>query len=35
MTFNYGPSKDLSDFIDGTGNPDASRDVEVAVVPKG
>eukprot|EP00339_Tiarina_fusa_P021134 CAMPEP_0117029988 /NCGR_PEP_ID=MMETSP0472-20121206/21661_1 /TAXON_ID=693140 ORGANISM="Tiarina fusus, Strain LIS" /NCGR_SAMPLE_ID=MMETSP0472 /ASSEMBLY_ACC=CAM_ASM_000603 /LENGTH=35 /DNA_ID= /DNA_START= /DNA_END= /DNA_ORIENTATION= len=35
MTFNYGPSKDLSDFIDGTGNPVPERDLEVAVVPKG
>lgn len=35
MTFNYGPSKDLSGFIDGTGNPDVSEDVDVMLVPKG
>merc|ERR1712083_628673 len=35
MTFNYGPSKDLSGFTDGTGNPDVSEDVEVMLVPEG
>ncbi len=35
MTFIYGDSLDLSGFIDGTGNPDPERDVEVAIVPAG
>jgi putative iron-dependent peroxidase len=35
MTFIYGNSLDLSGFIDGTGNPEPSRDVEVAIVPDG
>jgi len=35
MTFNYGPSKDLSGFQDGTGNPDVSEDTEVMLVPEG
>lgn len=35
MTFNYGPSKDLSGFTDGTGNPDVSEDVDVMLVPEG
>jgi len=35
MTFIYGDSLDLSGFKDGTGNPEAERDVEVAVVPNG
>merc|ERR1719337_131137 len=35
MTFNFGPSKDLSGFTDGTGNPDVSEDVEVMLVPEG
>lgn len=35
MTFIYGDSLDLSGFIDGTGNPEPERDVEVAVVPDG
>ena len=35
MTFIYGDSKDMTGFQDGTGNPDASRDLEVAVVPDG
>merc|ERR1719171_1517132 len=35
FTFNYGPSKDLSGFTDGTGNPDVSEDVDVMLVPNG
>eukprot|EP00494_Astrolonche_serrata_P023255 UN23513 len=35
MTFIYGDSLDMTGFKDGTGNPDASRDTEVAVVPDG
>jgi len=35
MTFNFGPSKDLSGFIDGTGNPDVSEDVDVMLIPQG
>lgn len=35
MTFIYGDSLDLSGFIDGTGNPEPERDVEVAIVPAG
>lgn len=35
MTFNYGPSKDLSGFIDGTGNPDVSEDQDVMLIPEG
>ncbi|MPZ13574.1 MAG: Dyp-type peroxidase [Chloroflexi bacterium] len=35
MTFIYGNSLDLSGFIDGTGNPEPARDVEVAIVPDG
>ncbi len=35
MTFIYGASLDLSGFIDGTGNPEAARDIEVAIVPDG
>merc|ERR1711976_475668 len=35
MTFNFGPSKDLSGFTDGTGNPDVSEDVDVMLVPDG
>lgn len=35
MTFIYGDSLDLSGFIDGTGNPEPERDVEVALVPDG
>lgn len=35
MTFIYGDSLDLSGFIDGTGNPEPERDVEVAIVPDG
>jgi putative iron-dependent peroxidase len=35
FTFNFGPSKDLSGFTDGTGNPDVSEDVEVMLVPEG
>jgi len=35
MTFIYGASLDLSGFIDGTGNPEAYRDQEVAIVPDG
>jgi putative iron-dependent peroxidase len=35
MTFIYGASLDMTGFIDGTGNPEASRDVEVAIVPNG
>jgi putative iron-dependent peroxidase len=35
MTFIYGASLDLSGFIDGTGNPEVERDIEVAVVPDG
>jgi putative iron-dependent peroxidase len=34
-TFNYGPSKDLTGFTDGTGNPEVSEDVEVMLVPEG
>ena len=35
MTFIYGDSLDLSGFIDGTGNPEPERDVDVALVPDG
>ena len=35
ITFIYGDSLDLSGFIDGTGNPEPERDVEVAIVPDG
>ena len=35
MTFIYGASLDMTGFIDGTGNPEASRDKEVAIVPDG
>lgn len=35
MTFIYGDSLDLSGFIDGTGNPEPERDIEVAIVPAG
>jgi len=35
MTFIYKNSLDMSGFIDGTGNPEASRDSEVAIVPDG
>lgn len=35
MTFIYGDSLDLSGFIDGTGNPEPERDVEVTIVPDG
>lgn len=35
FTFNYGPSKDLSGFQDGTGNPDVSEDKEVMLIPEG
>lgn len=35
MTFIYGDSLDLSGFIDGTGNPEPERDVDVAIVPDG
>lgn len=35
MTFIYGDSLDMTGFTDGTGNPDASRDTEVAIVPDG
>jgi len=34
-TFIYGDSLDMTGFIDGTGNPEASQDVNVAVVPEG
>lgn len=35
MTFIYGNSLDMTGFIDGTGNPEAERDIEVAIVPDG
>lgn len=35
MTFIYGASLDMTGFIDGTGNPEAERDREVAIVPAG
>ncbi len=35
MTFIYKNSLDMSGFIDGTGNPEATRDAEVAIVPDG
>jgi putative iron-dependent peroxidase len=35
MTFIYGNSLDMTGFIDGTGNPEVERDVEVAIVPNG
>jgi len=35
MTFIYGNSLDMTGFIDGTGNPEAVRDREVAIVPNG
>jgi len=34
-TFIYGESLDMTGFIDGTGNPPAEADVDVAVVPEG
>lgn len=34
-TFIYGASLDMTGFIDGTGNPDPSQDVNVAIVPEG
>lgn len=34
-TFIYGESLDMTGFIDGTGNPEAERDTEVAIVPEG
>lgn len=34
-TFIYGDSLDMTGFIDGTGNPDASRDLEVAADEQG
>ncbi len=35
MTFIYANSLDMTGFIDGTGNPEASRDYEVCIVPDG
>jgi putative iron-dependent peroxidase len=35
MTFIYGASLDMTDFIDGTGNPTPDREHEVAIVPNG
>jgi putative iron-dependent peroxidase len=35
ITFIYGESLDMTGFIDGTGNPSADREREVAVVPDG
>ena len=35
ITFIYGESLDMTGFIDGTGNPAADRESEVAVVPDG
>jgi porphyrinogen peroxidase len=35
MTFIYANSLDMTGFIDGTGNPEATRDHEVAIVPDG
>lgn len=35
MTFIYGNSLDMTGFIDGTGNPEVERDIEVAIVPNG
>jgi len=35
LTFIYKNSLDMSGFIDGTGNPDPSRDIEVCMVPDG
>jgi putative iron-dependent peroxidase len=35
LTFIYGASLDMTGFIDGTGNPEVSRDREVAIVPDG
>ncbi len=35
MTFIYENSLDMTGFIDGTGNPEAERDREVAIVPDG
>jgi putative iron-dependent peroxidase len=35
MTFIWANSLDMTGFIDGTGNPDVSRDIEVAIVPDG
>jgi putative iron-dependent peroxidase len=35
MTFIYANSLDMTGFIDGTGNPEAHRDTEVAIVPEG
>ena len=34
-TFIYGESQDMTGFIDGTGNPEPERDVEVGTVPEG
>lgn len=34
-TFIYGDSLDMTGFKDGTGNPEAERDTEVAIVPDG
>jgi porphyrinogen peroxidase len=34
-TFIYGESLDMTGFIDGTGNPEPDRDIDVAVVPDG
>ncbi len=34
-TFIYGDSLDMTGFIDGTGNPEPSREPEVAIVPDG
>eukprot|EP00812_Abedinium_dasypus_P005402 NODE_1676_length_1086_cov_325.584869.p1 GENE.NODE_1676_length_1086_cov_325.584869~~NODE_1676_length_1086_cov_325.584869.p1 ORF type:complete len:310 (+),score=103.93 NODE_1676_length_1086_cov_325.584869:3-932(+) len=33
ITFIFGDSLDMTGFTDGTGNPDPSRDIEVAIVP--
>jgi len=35
FTFIYGDSLDMTGFTDGTGNPEAHRDTEVAAVPNG
>eukprot|EP00993_Chasmostoma_nieuportense_P001980 NODE_2813_length_1084_cov_43.240334_g2683_i0.p1 GENE.NODE_2813_length_1084_cov_43.240334_g2683_i0~~NODE_2813_length_1084_cov_43.240334_g2683_i0.p1 ORF type:complete len:324 (-),score=64.52 NODE_2813_length_1084_cov_43.240334_g2683_i0:59-1030(-) len=35
ITFIYGDSLDMTGFKDGTGNPEATRDTEVAIVPAG
>ena len=34
-TFIYGDSLDMTGFTDGTGNPEASQDTAVAIVPEG